>query len=332
MGGGVRLVFQAVVAGRAAMRRSVALLQRQRDQAVGEGGFGADGAVQVAAEGVPVVRPLRSRFRLVVAEGCGVTRASGSTPGPGATAVVLELPACHVPPATRLPIAARAPGPDAACTGRRRYACLAPELAPPVPGQPRRHELGTGRRRGRRLLEADRTARSGTAAAAPRSTSRTTAESVHRIYYAPQSPRPGFRRPSSTWRASIRRRRRPRTDRSAFSLHARARCGEFGLDVYDATGRRVRTVTGATALPPGSHQATWDGRDDDGRAVASGVYTSPDSWSGTGVRAARAAAPLITPGRGDSSTTPRPRARVRHRRRVLRTPRSRTAARTATIR
>jgi len=43
------------------------------------------------------------------------------------------------------------------------------------------------------------------------------------------------------------------------------------LDVYDLAGRHVRTLaSGATA--PGEHVAVWDGRDDAGRVVGSGVY------------------------------------------------------------
>ena len=43
------------------------------------------------------------------------------------------------------------------------------------------------------------------------------------------------------------------------------------LSVFDLTGRRVRTLVDAT-LEPGSHSAVWDGRDEAGRPVASGVY------------------------------------------------------------
>ncbi len=41
--------------------------------------------------------------------------------------------------------------------------------------------------------------------------------------------------------------------------------------VFDARGRRVRTLVNAT-LPPGAHAALWDGRDDSGSAVGSGTY------------------------------------------------------------
>jgi flagellar hook assembly protein FlgD len=43
------------------------------------------------------------------------------------------------------------------------------------------------------------------------------------------------------------------------------------LLVYDAAGRRVRRlVSGASSA--GLHDVPWDGRDDAGRAVASGAY------------------------------------------------------------
>lgn len=43
------------------------------------------------------------------------------------------------------------------------------------------------------------------------------------------------------------------------------------LAIYDVTGRRVRTlITGS--LPVGTRTVTWDGRDDRGTALASGVY------------------------------------------------------------
>ena len=43
------------------------------------------------------------------------------------------------------------------------------------------------------------------------------------------------------------------------------------LRVYDVSGALVRTLADGT-VPAGSHQARWDGTDDTGRAVASGVY------------------------------------------------------------
>jgi subtilisin-like proprotein convertase family protein len=43
------------------------------------------------------------------------------------------------------------------------------------------------------------------------------------------------------------------------------------LAIYDLGGRRVATLA-AGVLPAGSHEAVWSGRDDAGRAVASGTY------------------------------------------------------------
>jgi hypothetical protein len=54
----------------------------------------------------------------------------------------------------------------------------------------------------------------------------------------------------------------------AFQLPA---AGRVTLALYDVAGRRVaRLVDGE--LPAGAHQATWDGKDDSGRAVPAGVY------------------------------------------------------------
>jgi flagellar hook assembly protein FlgD len=43
------------------------------------------------------------------------------------------------------------------------------------------------------------------------------------------------------------------------------------LVIYDVSGRPVRALVGGI-LPSGTHTAKWDGRDDTGRDVASGVY------------------------------------------------------------
>ena len=43
------------------------------------------------------------------------------------------------------------------------------------------------------------------------------------------------------------------------------------LTIYDALGRPLRLLVD-TALPAGLHTYGWDGRDDQGREVASGVY------------------------------------------------------------
>ena len=54
----------------------------------------------------------------------------------------------------------------------------------------------------------------------------------------------------------------------AFGLHA---AGTVKLGIYDASGRLVRTLING-ARPAGHYSETWDGRDERGVAVASGVY------------------------------------------------------------
>ena len=47
--------------------------------------------------------------------------------------------------------------------------------------------------------------------------------------------------------------------------------GHVELTIYDVAGRRVKSLwSGHVAA--GDHQANWDGRDDTGKRVASGVY------------------------------------------------------------
>ncbi|MCK5571967.1 MAG: T9SS type A sorting domain-containing protein, partial [Bacteroidetes bacterium] len=48
--------------------------------------------------------------------------------------------------------------------------------------------------------------------------------------------------------------------------------GRVDLAVYDLSGRLVRTLVAAELLDAGRQTAPWNGRDDDERAVASGVY------------------------------------------------------------
>ncbi len=43
------------------------------------------------------------------------------------------------------------------------------------------------------------------------------------------------------------------------------------LTIFDLAGRRVRALADEM-LPAGEHRRVWDGRDDPGRPVASGVY------------------------------------------------------------
>ena len=61
--------------------------------------------------------------------------------------------------------------------------------------------------------------------------------------------------------------------------------GEVELSLYDAGGRRVRTLI-RRDLPAGVHEAAWDGRDEAGRQVSSGVYLARLRASGS-VRTAR---------------------------------------------
>lgn len=52
---------------------------------------------------------------------------------------------------------------------------------------------------------------------------------------------------------------------------ATARALDVRLEVYDLAGRLVRTLE-AGSFPAGEHAVQWEGRDDAGRAAASGVY------------------------------------------------------------
>lgn len=68
--------------------------------------------------------------------------------------------------------------------------------------------------------------------------------------------------------------------RLAFSV---ARTSDVSLEIFDLAGRRVRHLI-ATALPAGRHDAHWDGRDDRGAPVASGLYHARlaiGDWSAT---------------------------------------------------
>ena len=50
-----------------------------------------------------------------------------------------------------------------------------------------------------------------------------------------------------------------------------ARAGWVSVRVHDVAGRRVRTLV-TDRLPAGRRTIAWDGQDDRGAAVASGVY------------------------------------------------------------
>lgn len=62
----------------------------------------------------------------------------------------------------------------------------------------------------------------------------------------------------------------------AFEL---AKAGAIQIDIYNAKGQKVRKLL-ADNLASGRHTAAWDGKDDNGRSLASGIYlyrmTSPE--------------------------------------------------------
>ena len=47
--------------------------------------------------------------------------------------------------------------------------------------------------------------------------------------------------------------------------------GQVSLVLFDANGRRLRGLAGR-AMPAGEHSLRWDGLDENGRRVASGLY------------------------------------------------------------
>jgi hypothetical protein len=78
---------------------------------------------------------------------------------------------------------------------------------------------------------------------------------------APASPRTG-------WLGGARPNPFNPSTTIAYSL---GRAGSAELVVYDLSGRRVKTLVSGY-IDAGSHEARWDGRDEYGRRVASGVY------------------------------------------------------------
>lgn len=52
-----------------------------------------------------------------------------------------------------------------------------------------------------------------------------------------------------------------------------AQADRVSLDIYDVQGRSVRQLWDEP-LPGGVHSLTWDGRDDSGVSVATGIYLS----------------------------------------------------------
>ena len=68
-----------------------------------------------------------------------------------------------------------------------------------------------------------------------------------------------------------------RATRIGFHLGKRV---DFSLQVFNSTGQSVATLM-AGVYPAGAYQTHWDGRDDQGQAVASGLYVyrlNTNSW------------------------------------------------------
>ena len=51
-----------------------------------------------------------------------------------------------------------------------------------------------------------------------------------------------------------------------------ARPGPVKLEIFDVSGRRVRTLVDGPLQPGWNHRVTWNGLDDNGTRVASGIY------------------------------------------------------------
>jgi hypothetical protein len=60
----------------------------------------------------------------------------------------------------------------------------------------------------------------------------------------------------------------PFRDRLGLPVYGRARSSEPSVEIFDVTGRRVRSL----AVPAGADEVEWDGRDGGGRTVGAGVY------------------------------------------------------------
>jgi len=56
------------------------------------------------------------------------------------------------------------------------------------------------------------------------------------------------------------------------------------LKIFDVRGRQVKTLASGTSFVAGRHSVSWDGTDDSGRAVASGVYYSVLTAAGASAR------------------------------------------------
>jgi len=57
-----------------------------------------------------------------------------------------------------------------------------------------------------------------------------------------------------------------------FEIDATAAGSEVKLSVYSLRGKRVRTLVSGSGMEPGTHAVHWDGTDDRGADLPSGVY------------------------------------------------------------
>jgi hypothetical protein len=71
----------------------------------------------------------------------------------------------------------------------------------------------------------------------------------------------------------------PASGRTSFALTVPSGGGHLTLELYSVTGRRVRTLHDAPATA-GPVSVAWDGADDQGRAVAPGVYLARATLAG----------------------------------------------------
>ncbi|MEW6752576.1 MAG: hypothetical protein AB1505_16560 [Candidatus Latescibacterota bacterium] len=59
------------------------------------------------------------------------------------------------------------------------------------------------------------------------------------------------------------------------------------LEVFTVLGQRLRILLEDVALATGGHQVIWDGRDEGGRALPSGVYLTRLQVAGSGPQTRR---------------------------------------------
>jgi photosystem II stability/assembly factor-like uncharacterized protein len=79
----------------------------------------------------------------------------------------------------------------------------------------------------------------------------------------------------------------PFTERTWMSF-VLSRPGTAAVDLFDARGRRLRTLFSQTAARPGSYRLEWDGRDAGGRRLPSGLYFARLTVEGQVVETRRA--------------------------------------------